>query len=235
MTSSASASFVFSPPESVPASWNTRSPRKPEHAEQPAQILVGEAGLLADVLDDGATGPDALVLLRVVAHRHVVPEPDLAQLGFDLADERAEQGGLARAVETEHEEAFAAADVEGDVLEHDLRAERLGEVLDLEHDLARARRLGELHLERAFRLRRLHLLASHALDAGVERLGRAGPALRSGGASRRRATSSRLDLRLLAGRELAAPFLVLLPRDEVLRVRALVLDELALVEVQDRA
>ncbi len=41
------------------------------------------------------------------------------------------------------------------------------------------------------------------------------------------------DLRLLARRELRPALLVGLPRDEVLRVRAAVLDELAFVEVQD--
>ena len=42
-----------------------------------------------------------------------------------------------------------------------------------------------------------------------------------------------LDLRLLARRELAPPFLVGLPGDEVLRVGALVFDQLTVVEVQD--
>ena len=40
------------------------------------------------------------------------------------------------------------------------------------------------------------------------------------------------DLRLLAHRDLRPPLLVGLPRDEVLRIRAAVLDELTLVEVQ---
>ena len=40
------------------------------------------------------------------------------------------------------------------------------------------------------------------------------------------------DLRVLARRDLGAALLVGLARDEVLRVRAAVLDELALVEVQ---
>ena len=96
----------------MPASWNDEVAAEPEHAEQPAQVLVGEAGHLADVLEHGAAGRDAFVLLRVVAHRDVVAEPDVTELGLHLTDERAQQRGLARAVQAEHEQAFAAPDVE---------------------------------------------------------------------------------------------------------------------------
>ena len=58
---------------------------QPEHAEQPAEVLVGESRLLADVLDDRAAGPDPFVLLRVVAHRRLWPRRTVAELGFHLA------------------------------------------------------------------------------------------------------------------------------------------------------
>ena len=77
------------------------------------------------------------VLLRVVAERHLVTERDRAEVGFELADQRLEQRGLARAVEPEHEHPLAAADVEGDVFEHRLAAERLREIRDLERDQTR--------------------------------------------------------------------------------------------------
>ena len=131
-----------------------------------------------------------------------------------------------------HQETLAAADVERDVLEDDLRTECLGQVLDFEHDFARARRVGQLDLERALRLRRVHLLRAHAFHARVECLRSPGPALRLVAHDVGERLQP-LDLRLLARRELAPACLVLFPCDEVLRVGALVFDELAVVEVQD--
>ena len=52
-TSWASASFVFSPPDSVPASWNAISPVQAEHAEQRAQRLVVRARLGPHVVETG--------------------------------------------------------------------------------------------------------------------------------------------------------------------------------------
>ena len=89
---------------------------------------------------------DAFVLLRVVAERHLVAERRPSPRSASSSPTSVlQQRGLARAVEAEHEHPLAAADVEGDVLEHGLGAERLGEVDDLERDQARARRLGQPH------------------------------------------------------------------------------------------
>ncbi len=51
-----------------------------------------------------------------------MPEPDVAEVGLELAHDAAQQRRLARAVETEHEQPLAAPDVERHVLEHDLVA-----------------------------------------------------------------------------------------------------------------
>src|SRR5207245_33608 len=54
-TSIASASFVFSPPESVPASWHASSPRSPNMASRPRRDFSPSAapGLERDVLEHG--------------------------------------------------------------------------------------------------------------------------------------------------------------------------------------
>ena len=77
----------------------------------------------------------------------------------------------------------------------------------------------------------LDLARDELLDAVVEGLRGARP-LRGRVPHRVGERPQPADLGLLARRELGAPFLVGLARDEVLRVRAAVLDELALVEVQ---
>ena len=151
---------------------------------------------------------------------------------FQLAHEGTQQCGLARAVETEHEQAFTAADLEGDVLEHDLGTERLREVDDLERDPARVRRFGQLYAQRAISLAELDAVRIQLLDPPVERLGDARPLLGLM-AHRVGERAQAPDLRLLTGRDLRPARLVSLARDEVLRVGASVLDDLALVEVQD--
>ena len=107
-----SASFVFSPPESVLASWNTISPCSPNMPSSERRYWSGSA--LTSRMCSSTLRPahDALVLLRVVAERHLVAERDRAEVGLELADERLEQRRLARAVEAEHEHPLAAADVE---------------------------------------------------------------------------------------------------------------------------
>src|SRR5260370_13290459 len=50
-------------------------PCEAEAAQQRPQYALRGVGLLAHVGEDGDAGTDALVLLRVVAQRRVVPQP----------------------------------------------------------------------------------------------------------------------------------------------------------------
>ena len=96
----ARASLVFSPPDSVPASWNTLSPDRPEHAEQAAQLGLGERDpgrhLGADVGEQRLVRPQVVVLLGVVAGSHVVAELERAPVGGRLAGEDAQQAWSCR-------------------------------------------------------------------------------------------------------------------------------------------
>ena len=117
--------------------------RDAEHAEQAPQLGVRALGLLlAQVVEHGAPGRDALVLLRVVTARDADAEPDIAPVRLGDADQHAQQAGLARAVEPEDEQTLAPANVEGHVLEHRRAAVALGQALGLEHDAARVGRAG---------------------------------------------------------------------------------------------
>ena len=62
-------------------------------------------------------GAQVVVLLGVVAGMHVVAELEVAEVGLGLAGEDPQQAGLAGAVEPEHEQPLATAEVEVDVLE----------------------------------------------------------------------------------------------------------------------
>ena len=62
---------------------------------------------------------------------------DLAAVGGDLAQQNLEQGGLARAVGADDGDAVAAHDAGREILEQHALAERLGQMLGLDHPLAR--------------------------------------------------------------------------------------------------
>ena len=170
-------------------------------------------------------GAQVVVLLGVVAGVHLVAELEVAEVGLGLAGEDAQQARLAGAVEAEHEQALAAAEVEADVLEHRRPAVGLAQPLRLDHRDA-ARRRGR--------------------EPDVERLGRSaarGPARSRGGrcASRCCAPSPPWSPWRRSGRRPSAagrsPWpaaspsspaaLVLGPRPLVLAVGAAVLDDLA--------
>ncbi len=55
-----------------------------EHAHEGPELLVAEPGLVAHVVEQAAAGADALVLLGVVAGRHVQAELHLAEVGLEL-------------------------------------------------------------------------------------------------------------------------------------------------------
>ena len=70
------ASLVFSPPDSVPASWKrdvADRPNMPSSARSSRSVGIR---LLAHVLEHGDAGVDPLVLLRVVARRHAMPQSE---------------------------------------------------------------------------------------------------------------------------------------------------------------
>src|SRR5258706_119376 len=74
-----------------------------EHTQQRAQHRLFCVRVLAHVAEHRGSGPDALVLLRVVAKCHAVAEPEQARVGFALAGEDAQQAGLAGAVQAHDE------------------------------------------------------------------------------------------------------------------------------------
>ena len=76
------ASFVFSPPDSVPASWSALSARSPNVPRRVRRNWSSGVGVLADVVEDRLAGADAFVLLGVVAERRVVAGPRLAGVGY---------------------------------------------------------------------------------------------------------------------------------------------------------
>ena len=117
------------------------------------------------------------MLLGVVAHRYLVAELHLAEIRVQLADERTQQRGLARAVEAEHQEPLTTPELERDVFEHDLGTERLREIDDLEHHPARVWRLGQLHAQRAIGFAELDAVGGELVDPPVERLRDACPLL----------------------------------------------------------
>ena len=118
----ASASFVFSPPDSVPASWNTLSPESPNMPSSPrssVSVSVMPAGTSSRrFVSSVSVRPQVVVLLGVVAGDDLVAELERATVGVRLAGEDAQQAGLAGPVQPEHEQALAAPEVEGDVAEH---------------------------------------------------------------------------------------------------------------------
>ena len=178
----------------------------------------------------GARG-DAFVLLRVVAHRHAGTEDDLAGVvGLD-AREDAQERGLARAVEPEDQDALAASQREREVRPDRAIAVRLRELVDLEHVAPAVRRRREAVAGGARGADRRDRVRREPFDALVEALGLPG-ALRARVAHPVGEGRQAPDLGLLARRDLAQPLFVLRARSEVLRVRALVLAQVAFVEVQ---
>jgi hypothetical protein len=152
-----------------------------------------------------------------------VAEAERPVVGGGLAGEDAQQAGLARPVQAEDEEPFAAGHVEGDVLEHGRAAVALGQPVDLERDPARVGRRRETHVDGA--------VAGGDIDAG--RLDAGDPLLHAVGHRGlcrlgAEAVDERLqpgDLLGVGGRLLGQALLVLGPGRSVLAVGALVLGD----------
>ena len=88
---------------------------EPERAEHTAPLGLGDEGAVAQMVDDGRAGGDALVLLRVVADRHAGAEHHLARVVRLDPREDAQQCGLAGAVEPEDEDPLATLQGEREV------------------------------------------------------------------------------------------------------------------------
>jgi len=84
-----------------------------EHLADLDEVHVG--GGRAHVLQDRAAGVQGLVLLGVVAELEAVARGDHAGVGLLHAREQAQQGGLARAVQTEDDDPGALVDGQVDV------------------------------------------------------------------------------------------------------------------------
>ena len=152
----ASASFVFSPPDSVPASWNTFSPVSPNMPSRPRSWVSvssdAERHLAADVVEQrlvacaGCRAPG-----RSSRSSTLWPHVTRAAVGVGLAGEDAQQARLAGAVEPEHEQPLAPAEVEGDVVEDRRAGVGLGQPGDLDDGAPGRRRRRELHPQHACR------------------------------------------------------------------------------------
>ena len=170
-----------------------------------------------------SVGAQVVVLLGVVPDRDVVPVVEETEIGGGLAGEDAQQAGLAGAVEAEHEQALAAAEVEVDVLEHRRSAVALAQPVRPDHRLTRRRRVGEAHRHLLVAALFAHPIGFEAGDALLHAVGER--RLRRLGAE---AVDERLqagDLLGLQGGLLGETAFVLGPRRAVLAVRALVLGD----------
>ena len=165
------------------------------------------------------------MLLRVVADGNVVAERHGAAISDDLSGEDAQEAGLAGTVQSEHEQALTAPEVERDVAEHRRPAIRLGESVDLDHGATRGRRRRELDTQDLVPPWAVHLDGLQPGDALLHAVGR-----RRLGGLRSEPVDEALHPRhflLLAGGELHQPLLVGGSGGAVLGVGALVLDEVA--------
>ena len=118
----------------------------PEHA---AQLGLGELHarrhLGAEVVEQRGTRVEVVVLLRVVARRHLVAELEVTEVGLRLTGQDAQQARLAGPVEAEHQQPLATAEIERDVLEHGWTTVALAQVLGLDDGAPARRRIGESH------------------------------------------------------------------------------------------
>jgi len=92
---------------------------------------------VADGVDDRALGVELFALLVVVGHLHVGAAPHRAGIGRQFAEQQPQQRGLAGAVGPDEADAVAAQHAGREVADHHPVAVRLGQVLGLEHQLAR--------------------------------------------------------------------------------------------------
>ena len=76
-------------------------------------------------------------------------EPHAARIRLELAGQHADQGGLAGAIGSDNADAVAADHPGGKIPDDDAVAETLGDVLGLDHHLARSIRLRDLQLDLA--------------------------------------------------------------------------------------
>ncbi|MBG9885631.1 hypothetical protein ABE10_03325, partial [Bacillus toyonensis] len=99
-----------------------------ERAEDLARVGLVQIGRRGHhVLQHGSRDVEVLVLLRVVAHLQAVPRLEPPGVRLVDAGEDAQQRGLPRPVQTEHDDLGAAVDREVDVGEDLQRAVGLAE------------------------------------------------------------------------------------------------------------
>ena len=123
----------------------------PEFVEQLAVCGIGLEGafdLREARLDErefargGDVGEHVLLLVGEVdlltqdADAEALRDQDLALVGRELAEDHAEDGGLAGAVGADHADALALVDAERGVVEDGLAAQELGDVLEIDHGAA---------------------------------------------------------------------------------------------------
>ncbi len=100
---------------------------------------------LGHVVVDALLGLEPAAQLVEVGHLQLGPELHLALGGRELAQQDLEQGCLAGAVAADQTDAVAALDLQGEVADHRLVAEALGDMLQGHHPLAAA--LAAVHAE----------------------------------------------------------------------------------------
>ena len=113
------------------------------------RLRPGEPGHRDRAVEHGSPLVELHVVLGEVGRLDAVAEADRARVGRAVADERLEQGRLARAVRADERDVLPALDHERAALEQLLAACREAEPVDLDHDPAGAGRLQELEAERA--------------------------------------------------------------------------------------
>ena len=144
-----------------------------ERARHVARLLLGELGAARtrrdgalQVLPDGERAVEVLVRLTEPARVHLGTALDGAAVGLELAQQRADERGLAGAVGADHADAVAGRDEEVEGAEELALAELLGDLLGHEHRVAHARTARQADLHRVELDRTLHqLVALEALEA----------------------------------------------------------------------
>ncbi len=111
------------------------------------RIVTEKAGL-TDVVEQRIVNHQVVVLLGVITRMHLVTPVEVADVCVGFAGEDAQQAGLASAVEAEHEQSLALAEVEADVFEDRWPAVALAQPCRRDDGVAALRRRRESDVHR---------------------------------------------------------------------------------------
>jgi hypothetical protein len=182
-----------------------------------------------DLLPDGLVRVERVARLVHVRELDRIAQPQVARVRLLLADDHAEERGLAGAVRADHADDAGGREAEREVLDQEPVAEPLADVVGLQHHVAQPRPGRDVDL---------HLVELHALLLGEQRLvaveagARLGAAALRGLAHPLELARDRAGARLLAAFLVREPLLLLLEPGGVIALEG---EAAAAVELQDPA